>query len=164
MSLKYAHDPVLLAGIMSALPKKMESSLNLHKSRLLGSLPKSRDDFDPRLLLSKMEGGEKIIVLDSNKDLPSNWRSQDLKDVAGCATVATQHQHDQGDGVSSDAGTSTDDDGQGQHVDSDPEYQDVSVSGSVMPVGEPKRVLVFTTMVLLGEFLILLFSLTEAFS
>ena len=151
MSLKYAHDPVLLAGIMSALPKKMESSLNLHKSRLLGTLPKSRDDFDPRLLLSKMEGGEKIIVLDTNKDLPSDWRSQDLKEVAGYATVATQHQQGQDDGISSDAGTSTDDDdGQGQQVDSDHEYQDVSVSGSVMSVGEPKRVLVFTTMVLLG--------------
>ena len=88
MSLKYAQDPTLLAGIMSSLPKRMESSLNLQKSRLLGNLPKTRDEFDPLPLLSRLEGGEKVLVLDSKKDLPSDWRSMDLKEVAGFQAAA----------------------------------------------------------------------------
>ena len=35
VNLKYEKDPSLLAEIISALPKKMESSLNQHKNRLL---------------------------------------------------------------------------------------------------------------------------------
>ena len=61
----------------------MESTLNLHKNRILGSLPKSRDDFDPSSLLSKLDGGEKIVVCDSNTDLPRNWRDIDLKEAFG---------------------------------------------------------------------------------
>ena len=48
VNLEFENDPSLLADIVSALPKKMESTLNLHKNRLLGSLPKTMDDFDPR--------------------------------------------------------------------------------------------------------------------
>jgi hypothetical protein len=44
IKLKFEHDN---ADILSALPKRMESSLNLHKNRLLGSLPKNRQDFNP---------------------------------------------------------------------------------------------------------------------
>ena len=50
---------------------------------MLGSLPTSRDDFDPTSLLGKMEGGEKIIFMDSNKDLPKDWKTIDLKETFG---------------------------------------------------------------------------------
>ena len=72
MKQKYRKDPALLIDIVSALPKRMESSLNLHKSRLLGIMPKSRDDFDPLPFLSKVAGGEDVLFMDSNKDLPVN--------------------------------------------------------------------------------------------
>ena len=147
---------MLLSGIMSALPKKMESTLNLHKSRLLGSLPKERDDFDPLPLLTRMEGGEKILVLDSKKDLPSDWRSRDMKDVAGLSAPPQEHPDgpdilSTDDAASSDTGASSDD-GQEAEVESDNEYQDVSMSSMNIPEAtkEPKRVLVFTTMILLG--------------
>ena len=55
------------------------------------------------------------------------------------------------DGLSSEGGTSTDEDGgEGLQEGSDHEYQDISMSSSILPDGEPKRVLVFTTVVLLG--------------
>ena len=74
LSLKYADDPVLLSGILSALPKRMESTLNMYKNRLLGTLPKTRDEFDLHPLLARVDGGEKIIVLDSYVDLPFNYK------------------------------------------------------------------------------------------
>ena len=50
--------------------------LRLVRNRLLGNVPKGRDDFAPETLLNKIKGGEKILVLDSNKDLPNNWRER----------------------------------------------------------------------------------------
>jgi len=38
----------------------------------------ARDEFDPIMLFNKLEGGSKVIVKDSNKDLPSNWWKLDL--------------------------------------------------------------------------------------
>ena len=102
LSLKYADDPVLLSGILSALPKRMESTLNMYKNRLLGTLPKTRDDFDAHPLLARVDGGEKTIVIDSNVDLPSNWQSMNLKELSGMEVL---HASD-GDGLSS-AGTAT---------------------------------------------------------
>ena len=62
-------------------------------------------------------------------------------------------------GVSSDVATSTDDDGgEARQEASDPEYQDVSALPSVLPDVQPKRVLVFTTMVLLGRLYFLQYS------
>ena len=98
----------MLSGIISALPVRMESTLHNHRNKLLGTLPKSRDEFDPLSLLSKLEGGEKILVLDSNKDLSKDWRTMDMMEAFGL-----QSKDDNGhpnlfsiDGVSSDGGTS----------------------------------------------------------
>ena len=89
---------------MSALPKRMESTLNLYKNRLLGTMPRSRNEFDPHPLLSKIDAGEKTIVLDSLTDLPANWQSVNMKEFAGIEVVP-----ESGDGLSS-AGTGTSDD------------------------------------------------------
>ena len=71
-------DPDLLSDVLSALSKKIQSGMNLHRSNILGKVPKHRDDFDPSSLLQKLEGGSKVIVKDSNKDLPANWWKMDL--------------------------------------------------------------------------------------
>ena len=92
--LEYENDPGLLAEIVSALPKKMESTLNLYKNRILGSLPKSRDDFDPSSLLSKLDGGDKIVVCDSNTDLPQNWKEIDMKEAFGSVGVDIPNMED----------------------------------------------------------------------
>ena len=189
VNLEFENDPSLLADIVSALPKKMESTLNLHKNRLLGSLPKTMDDFDPTSLLSKLDGGSKIIVLDSNKDLPENWKYVDLKKTFGLVTgeeedgddlnhdVASTDECSSTDGAAStDGGGSTDgasgdeaasstdggasiDGATGGEVsaaadecDDDLEYQEVAADSTidVSKVKKPKRVLVFTTVVMLG--------------
>ena len=81
----------------------MESTLHNHRNKLLGTLPKSRDEFDPLSLLSKLEGGEKILVLDSNKDLSKDWRTMDMMEAFGL-----QSKDDNGHPnlFSSDGGTS----------------------------------------------------------
>ena len=52
--------------------------MNLHISELLDNVPNNRDEFDPSMLLNKLEGGSKVIVKDSNKDLPPSWWKLDL--------------------------------------------------------------------------------------
>ena len=91
--LEYEKDPCLLAEIISALPMKMESTLNLHRSRLLGSLPKTRDEFDPASLLSKLDGGEKVLVCDSNVDLPKDWMDVDLRAFVDAEVNAPNDDH-----------------------------------------------------------------------
>ena len=43
------------------------------RTKVLGEVPKSRDSFKPQSLLSKLPGGQNIIILNSNNDLPSDW-------------------------------------------------------------------------------------------
>ena len=57
-SLKYNDDPQLLLDIISAMPKRVDNTLTLYRNKLLGNIPKTREEFDPTLLLSKVEGGE----------------------------------------------------------------------------------------------------------
>ena len=83
LRIKYNKDPALLTDVIHALQKNMESSLDLHKRRLLGSLPKSRDEFDPWSLLMKLDVGNMITVLDSNKDISVNWKEFDMKKFLG---------------------------------------------------------------------------------
>ena len=85
----------------------MESTLNLHKNRILGSLPKSCDDFDPSSLLSKLDGGEKIVVCDSNTDMPRNWRDVDLNEAFG--SLGGDVPDTEPNAASADEGISSDD-------------------------------------------------------
>ena len=129
--------------------------MNLHKNRILGSLPKSRDDFDPSSLLSKLDGGEKIVVCDSNTDLPRNWRDINLKEAFG--SLGGDVPDLEANAASADEGISSDD-GEDpcdrEDLVHDPnEYQDVTMNTTVEVGGTasiPKRVLVFSTVVLLG--------------
>ena len=41
-------------------------------------MPKNRDEFDQNKFLNELEVGAKVIVKDSNKDLPPNWWKLDL--------------------------------------------------------------------------------------
>ena len=160
VNLDYEKDPALLADIISALPKKMESTLNLHKSRILGSLPKSRDEFDPLSLLTKLDGGDKVMVCDSNRDLPKNWKEMDIKEAFGnvedeAADNINPDLASSDDCASTDEGMSSDDGpaviNEDDGVIDNDDYQDVLMNTiSVEATNSPKRVLVFTTMVLLG--------------
>ena len=163
VNLKYEKDPSLLAEIIFALPKKMESTLNQHKNRLLGSLPKTLDDFDPSSLIAKLEGGDKILVMDSNRDLPENWKDIDMKETFGVVEEASDDINPSNggsddcatdDASSSDEGATSDEATAPADVDEDDneEYQDVAANSTinVENAKKPKRVLIFTTVVMLG--------------
>ena len=83
VSLKYEKDPQLLLDIVSAMPKRVDNTLTLHRNKLLGNIPKSREEFNPWSLLDKMDGGDKMMVLDSCKDLPVDWREIDMRERYG---------------------------------------------------------------------------------
>ena len=147
----YDNDPGLLTEVISAFPKRIESTLNLYKNKMLGSLPTSRDDFDPTSLLGKMEGGEKIVFMDSNKDLPKDWKTIDLKETFGVPNKnAVDHQALDDFVTSVDAAT-TDDAGTTDDenvVADDDVYKDVRDSiVNLENVVNPPRVLVFTTVI-----------------
>ena len=75
--MEYQDDQDLLSDIFSSL-SKIVSGKNLQRSNLLGNVPKNRDEFDQNKFLNKLEVGAKVIVKDSNKDLPPNWWKLDL--------------------------------------------------------------------------------------
>ena len=140
LNVQYDHDPDLLSDIISALPKRIESGLNLHRTSILGKVPRTREDFDPRMLLDKVEGGGKVIVLDSNTDLPTNWHDIDLKAKYGVSGGVGGTGGDASDGLSSgddglssegsDGGPTSDDDMARQDIPvNDPEDEDVDLDG-----------------------------------
>ena len=158
-NLKYANDPQLLLDIVSAMPKRVDNTLTLHRNKLLGNAPKHRNDFIPANLLSRVDGGNKILVMDSLQDLPENWRDIDLKEKYGIANreegVEPQHEPDtQSSGVSDAVSESDEEQGEAaggsdsEDSDRDPENVDATVHAEHGKT--PKRVLVFSSVMLLG--------------
>ena len=113
---------------------------------MLGSLPTSRDDFDPTALLGKMEEGEKIIFMDSNKDLPKDWKTIDLKETFGVPNknaVDDQALNDIDEPSTDDAASSDDENVVADEDADDDVYQDVRESTvNLENVVNPPQVLV----------------------
>ena len=173
LNVELQNDPDLLSDILSALAKKIESGMNLHRTNILGKVPKTRDDFIPSILLEKLEGGAKVVVLDSNQDLPKDW---DLLDIKAKYGVDMANEVPGQDGLSSDGGSS--DGGSSDGVSTDGGISDGGSSGGggglsdcasdgtpnrdreansdtdqescLDPDAKPPRVLVFTTSLLLA--------------
>ena len=61
--LKYEDDPVLHSEIVAELPDKPQATLSHHKAKFLGHLPGNRDDYDPSIILSKSQKGQRVIAL-----------------------------------------------------------------------------------------------------
>ena len=68
----------LIADVLEALPIKVENTLFNFRTKLLGKVPRTRDEYDPTTFLHTLSGGEKITVLDS-KDLPEKWTEYNIK-------------------------------------------------------------------------------------
>ena len=75
---KFADDPGTIKDVMRVLPKRVEDTLNYYRTQVFGHQPRDRESFDPGPVLRSLQGGEKIVVSDSKKDLPNNWRYFDL--------------------------------------------------------------------------------------
>ena len=160
-NLKYARDPQLLLDIVSAMPRRVDNTLNTHRTKILGNFPKHRDEFQPETLLRRMEGGGNILVMDSKTDLPPRWRVMDVRREygggdtnhfnVGQPDTDTQSSGLSGDEVPDSAGELR----VGGHSDvelhDDDDYDDgVDVEEEGYPANGPKRVLLFTTVMMLG--------------
>ena len=55
----------------------MECILFKYRCRLLGKVPRTREEYDPAQLLDKLTA-DKTLVLDS-ENLPDDWKSFDLR-------------------------------------------------------------------------------------
>ena len=75
-------DESLIQEVMAALPLKVENTLINYRKSLIGKVPSSLYDFDPTKILSTMQQGKDIVVLDSSKDLPPN--SGEMPISMGC--------------------------------------------------------------------------------
>ena len=60
------------------LPNKENLARNMRhiRSKEHGPLPKNRDDFDPEAIVNSTVGGQKIIIMDSNKNLNTEYYSE----------------------------------------------------------------------------------------
>ena len=169
---EFSGDPDLRKEVLSSLPVKVESTLNHHRSKQIGHLPGDRDSFEPRNILSTVQNGSKIITLDS-KDLPQDWHKIELGDFL------PPENNPEGDVFSADIATSEDDlalsevdslggplSSVGSGADSPPPLNDSINDGDICNVTNGlfsetldltrvqtvPRVLVFTTLSLLGLF------------
>ena len=73
---KYPQD--LADEVRERLPARNDATLLRYQRKVLGPNPTSRSDFDPTHVLSFITGGEKILVLDSDKDLDKDWSEKDI--------------------------------------------------------------------------------------
>ena len=76
-------DKALIQDILAALTKKVENTLFNYCKGLLGKVPRFRDEYDPQTMISTLEHEEKILVLDSSRDLPQNWNDIDFRGLFG---------------------------------------------------------------------------------
>ena len=138
-------------------PLRVESTLNAHKSKFIGHLPGNRDDYEPSSILSKLESGSKVLVLDSSKHLPEGWQNISLQDLFPEENIDT-------DNVPSSDGGNSESDGCETPIHQNDSFnfdemrmlealhdnESDTSNCSETDVGLPSRVLVYTTLSLLG--------------
>ena len=78
---KYKNDPDLKSDIINAIPQHADSTLNSFRRKVLGSFDDTQESYDPSSILGRTVNGDSIIVLDSNKHLPDDWRSVKLSEL-----------------------------------------------------------------------------------
>ena len=104
---KYPNDEQFRADVRHYLPLRVENTLFYTRNKVLGPTNSNRDDFDPSHVLSQVSEGQNVIVFDSNKDLPNDWREMfaDFDQLR----KKKHRQDDVGDeGLSSDGGGTSD--------------------------------------------------------
>ena len=74
---KYPED--IVNGVDARMGRRPEGFLSQLQQKLTGGRPSNRDEWDPEHALKIMTGGEKVLVLDSQK-LPDGWENEDLGD------------------------------------------------------------------------------------
>ena len=123
---------------------------NLRRTRMeaIGKQVINRDDFDPKPYLKNLEGGEKVIVIDSNdpKYLPMNFEKklENHKKNGSLKTMSSVYTGPEGDLESPEDIDSTE--VNPKETNSSQEETDETESDTTQP---SKRLLIFTTWLLL---------------
>ena len=86
------------------MPVRVESTMSGARGRVYGPLPAHRSEFDPTGVLQATGNDNTIIVLDSDRDLPSNWREIDLVSLMNPPDMTNIQP---GTGTDTDGGTTT---------------------------------------------------------
>ena len=68
------YDKDFKTDILDTMQKNYRATLIAYRRKLHGSV----NYFDPNTILSKLNTGSQIVVLDSMKELPGDWRDIDL--------------------------------------------------------------------------------------
>lgn len=143
---------LIFSDVLTALGRdsSTDATLGNARRRLLGNVPKRRSEFNPSDLLSRIEGGDKIIILDSNtEDLPDNWREIDIKqEYAPLLLSQGQDDEDEEDvdpvqyeDICQEESLRNEDEDEGEN------NEDEETGGN-----RPKRVIIYTTLLLLSVF------------
>ena len=121
LQIKYATDPSFIREVLNCMPERVDCTLHLTRQRILGKVSADRDSFLPANILRNCRGGDRVLVIDSETDLPDNWRDIDLNELltevnddlalAGRSGSESDNGLSDGgfsssDGASSDGGTS----------------------------------------------------------
>ena len=64
-------------SVLAALPLRVENTLTTYRNSLIGSVPHTREQYDPHHVLQSITGGKKLLCLDS-QNLPPDWREMNL--------------------------------------------------------------------------------------
>ena len=68
----FEHNKPLKREILNSFPPNYIQTLYSHRRKQIGSLPASREDFNPMQVLQTLEFGQDVVCLDSNH-LPDKW-------------------------------------------------------------------------------------------
>ena len=73
-------DECLKTSVLAALPLRVENTLTTFRNSLIGSVPHTREQYDPHRVLQSITGGSTVLCLDS-ENLPSDWKDIDLNEL-----------------------------------------------------------------------------------
>ena len=76
----------LVQGVLNELPEKVENTLFNFCNGLLGKVPRSQDEFNPQPILSTMDHGFNIMVLDSKICLRTRLFEEDNAGSLKCGS------------------------------------------------------------------------------
>ena len=72
---RYGNEELVWDQAIGNLKSKenMTRNMRMRRRKEHGPLPKNRDEFDPEVVVKETLGGQKVIILDSNKDLDKKF-------------------------------------------------------------------------------------------
>ena len=73
---------------------RIDNTLNKIRSKQMGAVSCDRDSFNPHPILSNINSWDRIITIDSNVDLPTNWRELNLIDLVDFEPGSTRVPND----------------------------------------------------------------------